>query len=206
MASSVEERDIWINTINAALIGSAGDFEGVDSSVVFSPHSSVKGSPGEENHLAPSTAAMQLFRKTQLKKSFFVPYTDGIQSFTQTRESVRGADSAEDYRSIIQSLIHANEPLVVPVSFAKVSSITPTCCCILRRAFLSQYFDIRVYPLRPAPGTALHRSTDSRSTAYRQSRLRYAFVALFLMPGATILMNKFIRIHSSSKICLAIKY
>lgn len=125
LASSIEERDAWIDAIGAAMIGSAGDFEGDDASVVFSP------SPNKANTLLRipkhSSSIVQLGKGIGgLKKNFdiesplFMPYTEGIDTFNRMRESIYKCTDDNEYRQLLNSLTLSQNYLVVPVSFSKV--------------------------------------------------------------------------------------
>lgn len=124
-ADSQEERDAWVHSINAAMVGSAGDFEGDDAGVVFSP------SPGK---YSPKTSRINSsfsgLQKTSAKKAaltaeaaLLTPYTEGIDIFTRTRERVYRSRSAEEYRALLDYFVKSHTPLVVPVGFAKVCAM-----------------------------------------------------------------------------------
>lgn len=118
-ANSAEERDSWVHSINAAMVGSAGDFEGDDAGVVFSP------SPGKYSPRTPkgATSFTGLHRSSgkqvSLENTLFTPYTEGIDRFIQTRECVYQSTSAEQYRRLLNSFATSHKPFVVPVGFAK---------------------------------------------------------------------------------------
>jgi hypothetical protein len=122
-ASSLEERDGWIHAINAAMVGSAGDFEGDDAGVVFSPSPNKFSPQRSPSKSGSSFSGMQ--RPSQKKaaqsaeQALLTPYTEGIDIFVSTRDQVYRSASDADYRSLLDSFRRRRTPFLVPVGFAK---------------------------------------------------------------------------------------
>ena len=120
-AASVEERDAWINAINAAMVGSAGDFEGGDAMVVFSPtpaQHSPRTTPKNSFTRLPRSSSK---KRAQAEAALLVPYSEGIDIFTSTRQQVYNCSSTTDYRMLLSSFTRSHSPFVVPVGFSKVN-------------------------------------------------------------------------------------
>lgn len=119
MAPSVEERDAWINTINAAIIGSAGDFEGEDSSEVFMPHWAATAPPPTPQSTR-SSRPFSLGKGNSTTDFVRAPYAQVIGVYSRTRDAVYSAKSAEAYRDVLSILSATPGPLEVPASIGKM--------------------------------------------------------------------------------------
>ncbi len=121
MVGSTEERDAWIYAINAAMIGSAGDFEGDDSYVVFnsspSKASQIPKTPKQPS-LAHISKSLSSSKKNLISDSpALAPYAEGLDVFARTRDAIIKAKTVQEYRDILRSATLI--PFIVPVFFTK---------------------------------------------------------------------------------------
>jgi hypothetical protein len=117
-ANSMEERDGWIHAINAAVVGSAGDFEGDDAGVVFSP-SADAFSPRHTSSKSGAYSGSASRKAAQSERALLTPYSEGIDIFVSTRDRVYRSSSDTEYRALLDSFKRLRTPFIVPVAFAK---------------------------------------------------------------------------------------
>jgi hypothetical protein len=113
LASSSAERDLWIDTIKTAMIGSCGDFSVIDNDNT----NKISNLP---QNFSIGYASPKIRNNSSNIDGDTAAYSTDISKFSSIRTSIVNSSTIEDYRKIIQKLKHSRTKLTIPVIYIKV--------------------------------------------------------------------------------------
>lgn len=116
LASSSEERDLWINTIKTAMIGSCGDFSVNNIDNI----NNISNLPQNFSNFSIGYSSPKSKTNSSNIDGETAAYASDISKFSSIRTAIANANTIGDYRKIINKLKSNGTKLTIPVIYIKV--------------------------------------------------------------------------------------